>query len=106
MKLYLATTAALGLIGLSFAPTPLPLAQPAAAASGSQVQCEQAGGTYVKDGSNSICVFPPTTTKPGNDPPGTQGSETTTTTTTTGQGNLNNKDQTTTTCTGNPGQCK
>ena len=106
MKLYLAATAALGLIGLSFAPTPLPLAQPAVAASGSQVECELAGGTYVKDGSNSTCVFPPTTSKPGNNPPGDQGSETTTTSSTTGQGNLGNKPTTTTTCTGNPGQCK
>lgn len=106
MKPYLTATAALALIGLSFAPTPLPVAQPVAAASGSQADCEAAGGTYIKDGPNSICEFPPVTTKPGNDPPGEQGSETTTDTTTTGHGNLNNKDQTTTTCTGNPGQCK
>jgi hypothetical protein len=100
MKAYFAATAAAALIGFSFAPTQ------AAAANPSQTECEASGGTYIKDGPNSRCELPPVTTKPGNDPPGEQGSETTTTTTVEGQGNLNNKQETETTCTGNPGQCK
>lgn len=99
MKPYLAATAAFGLIGLSFAPTPL--TQPAAAANPSETECEDVmGGTYIKDGPNSRCELPPT--KPGNDPPGEQGSESQTTIE--GQGNLENKQETF--CEGNKGQCK
>jgi hypothetical protein len=96
---YVAAAAAAALIGFSFAPTP-------ASANPSQSECEAQGGTYVKDGPNSRCELPPVTTKPGNDPPGEQGAESTTTTTVEGQGNLKNKQETTSSCTGNPGQCK
>jgi hypothetical protein len=54
----------------------------------------------VKNGPDATCVYPET--KPGNNPPGIQGSESQTTST--GQGNLDNK--TVTSCQGNPGQCK
>jgi hypothetical protein len=102
MKAYLVTAAAAAaaLIGFSFAPTQV------SAASGSERECTEMGGTYIKDGSNSRCELPPVTTKPGNNPPGEQGSEKTTETTLEGQGNLNNKQETSTTCSGNPGQCK
>jgi hypothetical protein len=69
------------------------------AASGSQRECEAGGGTYTKDGPNSICVYPETTKDvPGN------AFGTATQDTTTGQGNLGNK--TKNECTGNQGQCK
>jgi hypothetical protein len=100
MKAHILTmAAAAALIGFSFAPAP-------ASANPSQSECEAQGGTYIKDGPDSRCELPPVTTKPGNDPPGTQGAETTTETTIEGQGNLKNKQETTSTCTGNPGQCK
>jgi len=69
-----------------------------ALASGSSADCTAAGGTYIKDGPNSICTFPETTKDVKGNAYGTA-----TTTTTTGQGNTDNK--TTTTCTGNKGQC-
>ena len=97
MKHQLAMVAAFGLIGLSFAPTPL--TQTAAAANPSETECTALGGTYIKDGPNSRCELPPT--KPGRNPPGEQGSESQTTIE--GQGNLNNKQ--TTECEGNRGQC-
>lgn len=100
MKPYLTAAAAFGLIGLSFAPTALPLTQPAAAANPSQTECAALGGQYIKDGPNSRCELPPT--KPGRNPPGEQGSESQTTIE--GQGNLNNKQETF--CEGNKGQCK
>jgi hypothetical protein len=71
----------------------------AALASGSSTDCAAAGGTYTKDGPNSICVFPETTKDVNGQALGTA-----TTTTSTGQGNTDNK--TTTACTGNTGQCK
>jgi len=78
----------------------LALSTPSAmAASGSQTECEAAGGTYTKDGPNSICVFPETTKDVNGNAFGTATQDTST-----GQGNLDNK--TTTTCTGNQGQCK
>ncbi len=69
-----------------------------ALASGSSADCTAAGGTYVKDGPNSTCVFDTSKDVNGN----AFGTETTTTTT--GQGNTGNKTETT--CTGNPGHCK
>lgn len=78
----------------------VPVASPAVASSGSQRDCEAAGGTYTKDGSDAHCVYPET--KPGHNPPGDQGSEYTPITD--GQGNLSNKPVDS--CTGNPGQCK
>jgi hypothetical protein len=71
-----------------------------ALASGSSAECEAAGGTYTKDGPNSICVFPEENV--GNAP--AHSSSQTTQTTTTGQGNLGNKPQDE--CTGPAGQCK
>ena len=68
-------------------------------ASGSSTECEAAGGTYTKDGPDSICVFPETTKDVNGNAFGTATQETTT-----GQGNTGNK--TVETCTGNPGQCK
>ena len=77
----------------------------ALASSGSQRECEAAGGTYVKIGSVCTCELPPVTSKPGNDPAGVQGSEKTVTQTDGGQGNLGNKETTSTECVGNKGQC-
>ena len=74
------------------------LGTPTAMASGSSTECTAAGGTYIKDGPNSTCVFSDTKDVKGN----AFGTETTTTST--GQGNTDNKN--TTTCTGNTGQCK
>jgi hypothetical protein len=73
----------------------------ALAASGSERECEAAGGTYQKSGPDAICVFPPEkvsspNANPNNNAQTTQG-------TTTGQGNLGNDPVTT--CTGPPGQC-
>jgi hypothetical protein len=69
------------------------------AASGSERECTAGGGTYVKDGPDSICVYPETTKDVPGNAFGTATQETTT-----GQGNLGNKpvDE----CTGNQGQCK
>jgi hypothetical protein len=101
MRIYLAATAALALVGLSFAPIPSSLTQPAQAASPGSAECTADGGTYVppQDGGPD-CIYP--TTKPGNDPAGTQGSESQETVS--GQGNLKNK--TVEECIGNKGQCK
>ena len=106
MKVLVPATAALALCALSFAPSPLPFTGKASAQSASERDCVANGGTYEKDGPNSVCVYPPVTTKPGNNPPGEQGSEKTVTETDTGHGNLGNKTQTTNHCDGNKGQCK
>jgi hypothetical protein len=74
----------------------------ALAASGSAAECSAAGGTYTKDGPNSICVFPEQKVSSPNANPNNNAQ--TTQTTSTGQGNLDNKTQTQ--CTGNPGHCK
>lgn len=71
-----------------------------ALASGSSAECEAAGGTYTKDGPNSICVFPEENV--GNAPD--HSNSQTTQTTNTGHGNLGNKTQEE--CTGPAGQCK
>jgi hypothetical protein len=99
-------SASVAAIGLTFAPVPVAFVSTASAQSVSERECEAAGGTYTKDGPNATCVFPPVTTKPGNNPPGEQGSESTTTQTDTGQGNLGNKTRSETDCEGNKGQCK
>lgn len=100
MKTTVSGIGAVALIAASFVSIALPIT-PAAAASWSQTQCETDGGTYVKDGSNSRCVYPEVTTKPGNTPDGYDGgAQTTTQDTTTGQGNLGNNPTDTTTCTG------
>ena len=99
MKSTISGLGSIALIAASFVSVALPTTA-ANAANPSQTQCEADDGEYIKDGSNSRCVYPSVTTKPGNNPPGTQGSETTTQTTTDGQGNLNNKQETTSTCTG------
>jgi hypothetical protein len=75
------------------------LGTPTAMASGSSTECIAAGGTYTKDGPNSICVLGPETKDVKGKALGTE-----TTTTTTGQGNTGNKTQSD--CTGNTGQCK
>ena len=74
----------------------------AMAASGSERDCAAAGGTYTKDGPNSICVFPEE--KVSNENANPRNNADTTQDTTTGHGNLGNKpvDE----CTGNPGHCK
>jgi hypothetical protein len=100
MKRYVTGIGALALIGMSFAPLPVAFIQPAAAAPASQVDCEDDGGVYIKDGPNSICVYPEE--KPGNLPDGYDGGALSQDTTT-GHGNLSNKDVTT--CSGNKGQC-
>jgi hypothetical protein len=74
----------------------------AMAASGSEQQCTAAGGTYVKDGPDSICTFPPE--KVSNENANPNNNAATTQDTTTGHGNINNKPVTE--CTGVPGQCK
>ena len=59
------------------------------------------GGTYYKSGSDSKCVYPEVTTKPGNMPDGYDGgAKTTTQETIDGNGNLTNRQTDTTTCTG------
>jgi hypothetical protein len=74
----------------------------ALAASSSATECSLAGGTYTKDGPNSICVFPEVKVSSPNANPDNNAQ--TTQTTDTGHGNLDNKTQST--CTGNPGHCK
>jgi hypothetical protein len=74
----------------------------ALAISGSASECGAAGGTYTKDGPNSICVFPEEKVSSPNANPNNNAQ--TTQTTSTGQGNLDNKTQNA--CTGNPGHCK
>ncbi|PSH64265.1 hypothetical protein CU102_22345 [Phyllobacterium brassicacearum] len=69
------------------------------AASGSEQECVAGGGTYTKDGPNSICVFPETTKDVNGNANGTATQDTTT-----GHGNLGNDPVDT--CTGNPGHCK
>jgi hypothetical protein len=73
----------------------------ASAASGSQRECEAAGGFYDKSGPDAICVFPEEKVSSPNANPNNNAQ--TTTSTTTGQGNLGNDPVTT--CTGPPGQC-
>jgi hypothetical protein len=106
MRFIGASVAAIALTALPFAPVPLAFVSAASAQSISERECEAAGGTFAKDGPNATCVFPSVTTKPGNNPPGEQGSESTTTRTDTGQGNLGNKTRSETDCEGNKGQCK
>jgi hypothetical protein len=100
MKLIVPGLSSVALVAGSLLWVTVPVASPAFAASVSQRECEANGGTYVKNGADATCVYPET--KPGYNPPGTQGSESQTTST--GQGNIDNK--TVTTCEGNPGQCK
>jgi hypothetical protein len=101
MKTTISGIGSVALIAASFVSVALPIT-PAAAESASQTQCESTeGAVYVKDGPNSRCEYPAVTTKPGNTPDGYDGgAQTTTQDTTTGQGNLNNKPTTETTCTG------
>jgi hypothetical protein len=74
----------------------------AMAASGSQTECEAAGGTYTKSGPDAICVLPEEKVSSSNANPNNNAA--TTQDTSTGHGNLGNK--TVTECTGVPGQCK
>jgi hypothetical protein len=74
----------------------------ALAASGSATDCAAAGGTYTKDGPNSICVLPEEKVSSPNANPDNNAQ--TTQTTDTGHGNLGNK--TTSECTGPAGQCR
>jgi hypothetical protein len=103
MRKLISSTGAVSLIAasiVSVASMALPTTA-AQAESWSQSQCEASGGTYVKNGSDSQCVYPSQTTKPGNMPDGYDGGAATTTQTTTdGQGNLTNQETTTTSCTG------
>lgn len=74
----------------------------AASANPSEYFCEvdPGGGEYIKDGPDSRCEYP--IEKPGNNPPGEQGSESQDTLS--GQGNIGNK--TKSGCDGNKGQCR
>jgi hypothetical protein len=74
----------------------------AQAASGSQRECEAAGGTYTKSGPDSICVYPEEKVSNPNASPNNNAQ--TTQKTDTGQGNLGNKTESE--CVGPPGQCK
>jgi hypothetical protein len=100
MRLIVPGLSSLVLVAGSLLSVTVPVASPAFAASGSERECVANGGTYTKDGANSICVYPET--KPGYNPPGDQGSESQDTST--GHGNLDNR--TVTTCDGNKGQCR
>src|SRR5713101_724119 len=86
-------SAATSLSLLAFSPPP------AQAASPSEQQCTDAGGTFTSDNGTKVCTLPPA-------PVGNcdNSSCQTTTTTSTGQGNSGNKP--TSTCTGPAGQCK
>ena len=73
----------------------------AANANPSEDYCYETGGIqYHKDGPNSWCEYP--IEKPGNNPPGEQGSESQDTLS--GHGNIGNKTQSG--CDGNKGQCR
>jgi hypothetical protein len=74
----------------------------ALAASGSERDCEAAGGTYTKVGSDAICVFPEESVANENANPDNNGQ--TTQDTETGQGNISPKEGEVT-CEGPPGQC-
>ena len=78
------------------------LSGPATAASPSQTECEANNGTFVKGpGGQCSCVYPEQQSKPGNMPDNYEGGALTTTQQTdSGQGNLSNKESSTTTCTG------
>lgn len=73
----------------------------ASALSGSERACLDSGGTYVKDGANSICIGPEEPVANPNANPNNNSQ--TTQTTTTGHGNTGNKTQES--CSGPPGQC-
>jgi hypothetical protein len=73
----------------------------ALAASGSERDCEAAGGTYTKSGPDSICLFPEE--QVANDNASDNNNSQTTQDETTGHGNLGNKPVEE--CTGPPGQC-
>lgn len=105
MKPVISGTGSLALILASLGSVALPTGA-ANAASWSQTQCEADGGTYYKSGSDSRCVYPVEQSKPGHMPDGYNGGALTETQTTTdGQGNLTNKQTSSTTCDGNRGQC-
>jgi hypothetical protein len=74
----------------------------ASAASGSQRECDQLGGTYTKSGSDATCVLPEEKVSSPNANPDNNAQ--TTQETDTGQGNLGNKTETA--CSGPPGQCR
>lgn len=100
MRLIIHGLGSVVLVAGSLLTVTVPFASPAFAASGSERECEANNGTYIKDGADSICVYPET--KPGFNPPGDQGSESQETDT--GHGNLGNR--TVNTCEGNKGHCK
>jgi hypothetical protein len=74
----------------------------ALAASGSERECDAAGGTYTKVGSDAICVLPEEKVSSPNANPDNNAQ--TTQTTETGQGNISPQEGTVT-CEGPPGQC-
>jgi hypothetical protein len=79
-----------------------PVSAMAATNSESFRECDAAGGTYTKSGSDAICVFREEKVSSPNANPDNNAQ--TTQDTTTGQGNLGNKPVTE--CTGPAGQCK
>lgn len=82
----------------AFAPVAILVPITAAQANPSEDYCMDTGGEYIKDGPDSRCEYPEETTKPGFNPDGVQGSERTSSRTTDGQGNIFNKQETTSTC--------
>jgi hypothetical protein len=82
----------------AFAPVAIVVPTTAAHANPSEDYCIETGGMYIKDGSDSHCEYPTVTTKPGHNPDGVQGSEETTSGSTDGQGNIFNKQESSSTC--------
>lgn len=94
------TLGSTSLVLSAFAPIAMAVPTTAAQANPSEYYCEvdPGGGMYIKDGANSHCEYPTVTTKPGHNPDGVQGSEETTSGSTDGQGNIFNKQETTSDC--------
>ena len=94
----LGTIGSTALILSAFIPVAIGVPTTAAQANPSEDYCVETGGTYIKDGPDSRCEYPTVTTKPGHNPDGVQGSEETSSGSTDGQGNIFNKQETSTTC--------
>ena len=90
----------LALVLAALAPVAIVVPTTAAQANPSEYYCEvdPGGGMYIKDGADSLCEYPTVTTKPGHNPDGVQGSEETTSGSTDGQGNIFNKQESSSTC--------
>jgi hypothetical protein len=96
---FIKTIASTAFFMSAFIPAAIVIPITAAQANPSEDFCYDDGGiAYHKDGSRSWCEYPTVTTKPGFNPEGTQGSESTSTKETDGHGNINNDQETTSTC--------